>query len=358
METITSAATNAATAASKAIWGEQTATQQNETGGKEPISGETGKGTPNEPYDQGNSDNATSPETTNTLTSQSNDTNTPNTDSKDTPDVFKNTNTFTTVDKDTPSHSYDKDTPSHSNDKNPFPADSKDTPSTTMSSHTPINPNSAATGGGVDPLRTTEKTGVIGDHTGDAPKTDTFSPTERSSNPGAAPASGAAPFAKHQGADMPTEEPSHEQVGAISSKTDDAEEIMKRRDPNDHSGEPMHMHGGDDDHGWKDRRTSIVGNPGGQEHGKEPKGTGEIHVKSSGLAAHGGDFDATKPGAGKEAYRLLEESGIKKDTTTSAAEPSTTTSTTQHDTSPGGDKEKEKLGDKIKNKLHIGHKNK
>jgi hypothetical protein len=51
METIS----NVATAASKAIWGEQTATQQNETGGKEPISGETGKGTPNEPYDQGNS---------------------------------------------------------------------------------------------------------------------------------------------------------------------------------------------------------------------------------------------------------------------------------------------------------------
>lgn len=44
-----------ASAASKTIWGEQTATQQNEAGGKEPISGETGKGTPNEPYDQGNS---------------------------------------------------------------------------------------------------------------------------------------------------------------------------------------------------------------------------------------------------------------------------------------------------------------
>jgi hypothetical protein len=31
------------------------------------------------------------------------------------------------------------------------------------------------------------------------------------------------------------------------------------------------------------------------------KGTGEKHVKSTGLAAEGGDFDAAAPGAGKEA---------------------------------------------------------
>lgn len=33
------------------------------------------------------------------------------------------------------------------------------------------------------------------------------------------------------------------------------------------------------------------------------EGTGEQYVKSTGLAADGGDFDATKPGAGKEADR-------------------------------------------------------
>jgi hypothetical protein len=31
------------------------------------------------------------------------------------------------------------------------------------------------------------------------------------------------------------------------------------------------------------------------------KGTGELYVKSSGLKADGGDFDASKPGAGWEA---------------------------------------------------------
>ena len=54
METIS----NVASAASKAIWGEnnpQATTQGNETHGQEPISGQQGKGTVNEPFDQGNS---------------------------------------------------------------------------------------------------------------------------------------------------------------------------------------------------------------------------------------------------------------------------------------------------------------
>ncbi|KNG45694.1 hypothetical protein TW65_07439 [Stemphylium lycopersici] len=61
METITNLATNATTAASKLIYGDQTKTdeavaqtQNNETAGKEPISGETGQGTATQPYDQGN----------------------------------------------------------------------------------------------------------------------------------------------------------------------------------------------------------------------------------------------------------------------------------------------------------------
>ncbi|CBX98763.1 hypothetical protein IAQ61_007617 [Plenodomus lingam] len=65
METITNIATNAASTASKLIYGEQpkdaeartdleTKTANNETGGKEPLSGEQGKGTAAEPYDQGN----------------------------------------------------------------------------------------------------------------------------------------------------------------------------------------------------------------------------------------------------------------------------------------------------------------
>ena len=52
METIN----NVVAAASKTIWGETDTqkTEHNETGGQEPVSGQQGKGTPNEPFDQGN----------------------------------------------------------------------------------------------------------------------------------------------------------------------------------------------------------------------------------------------------------------------------------------------------------------
>jgi hypothetical protein len=90
--------------------------------------------------------------------------------------------------------------------------------------------------------------------------------------------------------------------------------------PNDHSGEPMKMHGGaaketstDDSadprtEGTKDRSASVA-HEGGGTHGKV-EGTGEKWVKTSGLAAEGGDFDATKPGAGKEANRKLPTSSL------------------------------------------------
>ncbi|KAK3900852.1 hypothetical protein C8A05DRAFT_45385 [Staphylotrichum tortipilum] len=95
-------------------------------------------------------------------------------------------------------------------------------------------------------------------------------------------------------------------------------------------------------------------------------GTGEEYVKSSGLAADGGDFDAAKPGAGREADRLLEAKGVHRFVQH------------QHDTHDGGEvheghehrehhehheahevhdalaREKVKLKDKIKAALHKG----
>ena len=53
MDTVTNIANTASTTASKMIWGDK-ATEHNETGGQEPISGQQGKGTIDEPYDQGN----------------------------------------------------------------------------------------------------------------------------------------------------------------------------------------------------------------------------------------------------------------------------------------------------------------
>ena len=52
METITNIASTATSTVSNLIYGEQT--KNNETAGKEPISGEEGKGTATEPFDKGN----------------------------------------------------------------------------------------------------------------------------------------------------------------------------------------------------------------------------------------------------------------------------------------------------------------
>ncbi|KAF3308018.1 hypothetical protein TWF173_001996 [Orbilia oligospora] len=58
-----------------------------------------------------------------------------------------------------------------------------------------------------------------------------------------------------------------------------------------------------------------AGGPGGMklpdsENESKGEGTGTKYEKSTGLAAEGGDFDATRPGAAREAARLMDEKGI------------------------------------------------
>ncbi|KAI5460053.1 hypothetical protein BGZ63DRAFT_426002 [Mariannaea sp. PMI_226] len=72
---------------------------------------------------------------------------------------------------------------------------------------------------------------------------------------------------------------------------------------------------------------------------EKSEGTGQEYVRSSGFAADGGDFDATKPGAGREADRLLEQKGNQPDSEGSGG---------SH-----GHKDKPSLGHRIKEKLHI-----
>lgn len=235
-----------------------------------------------------------------------------------------------------------------------------------------MNPNNAAAGGEPNPLENTEGTGVTGASAQNyKPMGGDVVPSE-SSHPGAAPTSGAPPEHKQQGADKPSAAPEGDEAGAVKSSKDNAEEaLLGKRDPNDHSGEPMRMHGGGDIPATQEeRRESKVGMPGGQEHGKESKGTGEQWIKSSGLHADGGDFDATKPGAGREADStwqkmgqimgradmvtgLLEQKGVHKDGSGQMEEPAPASG-------GSGEKEKEKvhLGQKLKDKLHIGHKDK
>ncbi|CAK7262915.1 hypothetical protein SEPCBS57363_000299 [Sporothrix epigloea] len=81
-------------------------------------------------------------------------------------------------------------------------------------------------------------------------------------------------------------------------------------------------------------------------------GTGEKYVRSSGLKADGGDFDAAREGAGREADRILEAKGIshgvKEQPSASAIDD---TPTSDSGSASPGKKEKVSLGEKIKNKL-------
>lgn len=162
------------------------------------------------------------------------------------------------------------------------------------------NLRSTAAGDSLRPEHETDKTSIVG-RMGNDPKASDVRPTEASSNPGAAPESAAPPTQKQQGAERPGDAPTGEEAKDVKEK-EEGEQALKK-DPNDQSGEPMCMH--DAPKTQAERRESKVGNASGQEHGKEENGTGEQWVKTSGLAADGGDFDATKPGAGREADRKL-----------------------------------------------------
>lgn len=114
--------------------------------------------------------------------------------------------------------------------------------------------------------------------------------------------------------------------------------------------------GGDAGNAKPERRAGEEGKDDDEEEsGDGPQktshgsGTGEQYVKSTGLKADGGDFDATKPGAGREADRLLEEKGVHR-------EVGTNKPTTVDDDAEGAEgKEKKSLGEKIKAKLHKPH---
>jgi len=180
-------------------------------------------------------------------------------------------------------------------------------------------------------------------------------PSEATSSDNAGdPSSSSTPAQKQQGADRPNEEPSNNKNPKVPHTDEEREELMEKggefpRDPNDHSGEPLKMHD-DSENSEKKDRSQSVSQEGGNPHGKT-MGTGEQYVKSSGMPAEGGDFDASNPGAGQEATRLMEEKGIKSDGNRGPpAGPAD-----GEDKSTNDDKVKVSKLEKIKEKLHIKH---
>jgi len=173
---------------------------------------------------------------------------------------------------------------------------------------------------------------------------------------------------KNQGANAPHEAPTSttdigqkDESGNIRMPHSDAEreKLMEKgefpRDPNDHSGEPLKVHrdvtAAEEEEESDNRpqaRKDSVAHEGGNPHGEPKKGDGTQYVKATGVAADGGDFDATKPGAGAEANRLLESKGVHK-TPDTRSEATETSSKDQSDAPVA----KESKLQKIKDKLHI-----
>ncbi|KAL5083432.1 hypothetical protein Trisim1_001485 [Trichoderma cf. simile WF8] len=84
---------------------------------------------------------------------------------------------------------------------------------------------------------------------------------------------------------------------------------------------------------------------------KKWEATEDDYVKTTGLAADGGNFDAAKPGAGVEADRLMEQKGMKIDDDDNNNHKAGSSGRKSSD-SGRHHKDKPSLGERIKNKLH------
>ncbi|CAG8981170.1 hypothetical protein HYALB_00013582 [Hymenoscyphus albidus] len=215
------------------------------------------------------------------------------------------------------------------------------------------------------PKHETDKAGVTSAHQPTS-ATSTTKPTSSNDTAGTGPTPSvsAAPAPTH---DTSASHPSNIEQGSLnpkdtlSSTQKDAIKDTKR----DIETSAKHTGGAPEYHTGNGKYTEEEGTPGGmpdtikkslKAHESQGEGTGEKYVKSSGMNAEGGDFDAANPGAGREADRLLAEKGVhhepavKKTTENSQTLKDTHTS---KESSGSGEKGKVSLGEKIKDKLHI-----
>lgn len=156
--------------------------------------------------------------------------------------------------------------------------------------------------GPIRPEHETEKTGVVSAHQPSSAFSEN-KPTSSNdtSGPGAEPsvsaepASGARIIPEHQGADRPHDEPGHEESKAIKETKESAEEAASV-DVSGPGPKPL-----------SEITTATAGSSTGEDDGPQKEshgsGTGEKYIKSTGMQADGGDFDAANAGAGKEADR-------------------------------------------------------
>lgn len=393
METVN----NLATQASKMLFGgnEYDAAAQS---GQEPRSGETGDVRRGEPYDAGNKDE---PDVDNTGTIKSstaegfdnNDNNYSYSNSNSNSNI-RNTTNYNTSDNmsgDLKDNRKQNDYGSGNLDSINKSSTSRDQYGSTQSPSGDFRSDDVASGTrgqkSLDPTTTTSNTTpgnvtTAEDSQGDnyANKINAQPSAGRSANrvPDNNPPSNAADNAgdrivgdpssggnqakqKQQGADRPTEQPTGREHEAVRDTKRNAEAAA-----NDDASGPGP--------GSSAQKTGSGGSGAGAGPGAGPgasgggpmggdgekpeskshgEGTGEKYVKSTGMKADGGDFDAAKPGAGREADRLLEEKGIHREEEANANEGKN-----KKDGSPSPDRQGSEKGskkgftEKIKQKLH------
>lgn len=150
-----------------------------------------------------------------------------------------------------------------------------------------------------------------------------FQTEEQSDNPSEAKDSSAQPddSTKEQNdTRSPSDPDTNPTTSEAKSNVDDSGSGPNPTDPKGPGPKPIaevaKEHGGDAGNSGKDGKVTE-GDDGGDDEdddddGPQKKshgeGTGEKYVKSTGLKADGGDFDAANPGAGREADRMFSPS--------------------------------------------------
>ncbi|KAH8672558.1 hypothetical protein BGZ60DRAFT_429887 [Tricladium varicosporioides] len=341
METVS----NIASGVSKAIWGDPekttTGVTGNESVGTEPISGEVGDIKAGEPYDMGNIVPAT------TKSGSATDTKDPNSCSSNPLPIRP--------------HEFSSGTEIPSTTSTTKP----DSPLPTTSLATENTPAIAP----IHPENETSKTGVTSVHSNSTTSaTDRANPGSSNDASGPTPSVGAAPTI---GSTTSTKERlEHKGISSLHDTLSSSEHQAIKETQVDAKSTPIgtakkHESLAEQSPGsGGSKGAGIPGVPGSEGLQKEShgEGTGEKYIRSSGMRADGGDFDASNPGAGREADRLLEAKGIhrevpakKEESTTGSANSSTPVKETASASSGSSDKghsKKPSLVEKIKAKVH------
>ncbi|KAK4174136.1 hypothetical protein QBC36DRAFT_219161 [Triangularia setosa] len=254
-------------AATKVIWGEPEAN-------KEPVSGRMGNTAAGEPYDAGNIEStSTALKTTN-----------PNPEVEPVNTPLKTENNKTNTDRAVTNAEFNQNAnPSATSVELPPPTPSEKPAASASASASTSKPDT-------NPAETQPSSNLPGDTT--HAQNDTRAPTN--------------PLAVHHSVGETGKPDAKKNVDDSGDGVDKSNNPVKIDGPGPRPLEVVAKeHGGDAGAKAREKKGQRSNSVDTQED--HESGTGELYVRSSGLKADGGDFDAAKPGAGKEADRLMEE---------------------------------------------------